>query len=153
MSPRLATFFIFVVHGAVVGTWIAAIPGAKTALGATGTAFGLALVATWVGALVAQQVAPGRRRARLYGFDIAADSTNAGHSQAKVTAVGGGNLVTGCFRFAVRAPEDRPGTVRGLLDDRIGAPGAGFCAALDGNGHSGVRDELVQAALDESRAE
>jgi MFS family permease len=57
MSPRLATFLMFVVHGVVVGTWIAAIPGTKADLGASGADFGLALLCAPLGALVAQQVA------------------------------------------------------------------------------------------------
>ena len=56
VSPRLATFLMFVVHGAIFGTWIASIPGTKSSLGATGAAFGLALLAMWLGALIAQQV-------------------------------------------------------------------------------------------------
>ena len=57
MSPRLATFLMFVVNGAVVGTWIAAIPGTKANLGASGADFGLALLCAPLGALVAQQIA------------------------------------------------------------------------------------------------
>ena len=47
---------MFVVHGAVVGTWVASIPGAKSSLGASGAVFGLALMVSWLGALVAQQI-------------------------------------------------------------------------------------------------
>ena len=56
MSPRLATFLMFVVNGAVVGTWGAAIPTVKNDLSATGGEFGLALLFAPLGALVAQQV-------------------------------------------------------------------------------------------------
>ena len=56
MSPRLATFLVFVVNGVVVGTWVAAIPGTKERLGASGGEFGLALLVAPLGALVAQQV-------------------------------------------------------------------------------------------------
>jgi predicted MFS family arabinose efflux permease len=56
MSPRLATFLMFVVNGAVLGTWIAAIPGTKDGLGASGSEFGLALLFAPLGALVAQQI-------------------------------------------------------------------------------------------------
>ena len=56
MSPRIATFLLFLVHGVVIGTWVAAIPGIKDGLGASGTDFGLALLFAPVGALVAQQV-------------------------------------------------------------------------------------------------
>ena len=56
MSPRLATFLIFVVNGAVVGTWVAAIPGIKTDLGATATQMGLVLFSASLGALVSQQI-------------------------------------------------------------------------------------------------
>jgi MFS family permease len=56
MSPRLATFLMFVVNGAVIGTWVGAIPGTKADLGATGGEFGLALLFAPLGALVAQQI-------------------------------------------------------------------------------------------------
>jgi MFS family permease len=56
MSPRLATFLIFVVNGAVVGTWVAAIPGIKSHLGATDTEMGLVLFSAALGALLSQQV-------------------------------------------------------------------------------------------------
>mgnify|MGYP001828032270 CR=1 FL=1 len=56
MSPRLATFVMFLVNGVVIGTWIAAIPSVKDGLGATGGDFGMALLFGPIGALVAQQV-------------------------------------------------------------------------------------------------
>ena len=56
LSPRLATFLMFIINGAVVGIWIASIPSVKSGLDATGTEFGLALLAVPSGALVAQQV-------------------------------------------------------------------------------------------------
>lgn len=56
MSPRLATFLMFVVNGAVIGTWVGSIPGTKADLGATGGEFGLALLFAPLGALVAQQI-------------------------------------------------------------------------------------------------
>ena len=56
MSPRLATFLLFVVNGAVIGAWIAAIPSSKAALGASGSDFGMALLFAAAGALVAQQI-------------------------------------------------------------------------------------------------
>jgi len=56
MSPRLATFLMFVVNGAVVGTWIASIPSIKADLGVSGAVFGLALLCMPIGALVAQQI-------------------------------------------------------------------------------------------------
>jgi MFS family permease len=56
MSPRLATFLVFFVNGAVIGTWVAAIPSTKAALGASGSDFGLALLFAAAGALVAQQI-------------------------------------------------------------------------------------------------
>ncbi len=56
MSPRLATFLMFVVNGAVIGTWVASIPSVKTDLGASGADFGLALLCAPLGALVAQQI-------------------------------------------------------------------------------------------------
>jgi len=56
MSPRLATFLMFVVNGAVIGTWVASIPSIKANLGASGADFGLVLLFAPLGALVAQQV-------------------------------------------------------------------------------------------------
>lgn len=56
MSPRLATFLIFLVNGVVIGTWVATIPTVKDDLGASGGEFGLALLFAPVGALLAQQV-------------------------------------------------------------------------------------------------
>jgi hypothetical protein len=56
MTPRAATFLMFVVHGVVFGTWVASIPGAKMSLAASGAVFGLALMFTWLGAMLAQQV-------------------------------------------------------------------------------------------------
>jgi MFS family permease len=56
VSPRVATFILFVVNGAVVGTWVAAIPGIKANLGASATQMGLVLFSASVGALISQQV-------------------------------------------------------------------------------------------------
>jgi MFS family permease len=56
MSPRLATFLIFLVNGVVVGTWVATIPTIKEDLGASGSEFGVALLFAPLGALLAQQV-------------------------------------------------------------------------------------------------
>ncbi|HKZ92298.1 MAG TPA: hypothetical protein VJZ50_09170, partial [Candidatus Limnocylindrales bacterium] len=52
----MSTFLLFVVNGAVVGTWIAAIPGVKADLGASATQMGLVLFSASVGALVSQQI-------------------------------------------------------------------------------------------------
>lgn len=56
MSPRLATFLMFVVNGAVIGTWVASIPAIKRDLGVSDGEFGLALLFAPMGALVAQQI-------------------------------------------------------------------------------------------------
>jgi MFS family permease len=56
VTPRAATFLIFVVNGAVIGTWIASIPGIQSSLGASGTEMGLILFAAALGALVSQQI-------------------------------------------------------------------------------------------------
>ena len=56
MSPRLATFLVFVVNGVAVGTWIALIPGIKDTLGLSGTDLGIVLLVMNAGALVAQQI-------------------------------------------------------------------------------------------------
>ena len=56
MTPRIATFLIFVANGAVVGTWVAFIPTVKDRLDASGSEFGMALLFAPLGALVAQQI-------------------------------------------------------------------------------------------------
>jgi len=56
MTPRLATFLMFVVNGAVVGTWIALIPGIQADLGASATEMGFVLLCAALGALLSQQV-------------------------------------------------------------------------------------------------
>ncbi len=56
MSPRVATFLAFLVHGVVMGTWVATIPTVKDGLGASGGEFGLALLFAPLGALISQQV-------------------------------------------------------------------------------------------------
>ena len=56
MSPRWATFLLFIVNGAVVGTWVAAIPGIKADLGASATQMGLVLFCASLGALISQQI-------------------------------------------------------------------------------------------------
>ena len=56
MSPRLATFLMFVANGAVVGTWVAFIPTVKEGLAVSAGAFGVALLFGPLGALVSQQI-------------------------------------------------------------------------------------------------
>ncbi len=56
MSPRVATFLLFAVNGAVVGTWVASIPSIQAQLGLSGTEFGLILFVLAVGTLGSQQV-------------------------------------------------------------------------------------------------
>ena len=52
MSPRLATFVVFAINGAMVGTWIAHIPGLQDQLGISKAALGLCLLCMATGALV-----------------------------------------------------------------------------------------------------
>lgn len=56
MTPRAATLAMFVVNGAVVGTWIANIPGLQSSLAASATEIGLVLLSGALGSLLAQQV-------------------------------------------------------------------------------------------------
>ena len=56
MTPRVATFLIFVVNGAIVGTWIALIPGIQVSLALPADQLGLVLFCAPFGALVAQQI-------------------------------------------------------------------------------------------------
>ncbi len=56
MTPRTATFLVFIINGAVVGTWAALIPSIKTSLEASATELGMVILMLNAGALVAQQV-------------------------------------------------------------------------------------------------
>src|ERR1700754_1170894 len=53
MSPRLATFTVFGINGAMIGTWVANIPWLQERLGVSKTTIGLALLCMAAGALVA----------------------------------------------------------------------------------------------------
>ena len=52
MSPRLATFLVFSVNGAMVGTWVAHIPWLQDHLGISKATLGLCLLCMAAGALV-----------------------------------------------------------------------------------------------------
>ena len=52
MSPRLATFLVFCVNGAMIGTWIAHIPWLQEHLGISKAALGFCLLCMAAGALV-----------------------------------------------------------------------------------------------------
>ena len=52
MTPRLATFSIFVINGAMIGTWVAHIPWLQDHLGISKATLGLCLLCMAVGALV-----------------------------------------------------------------------------------------------------
>jgi len=52
MSPRVATFLIFIINGAMIGTWLAQIPWVTGQLGISKTEVGLALLCSAAGALV-----------------------------------------------------------------------------------------------------
>ncbi len=52
MSPRLATFLVFSVNGAMVGTWVAHIPWLQDQLGISKGTLGLCLLCMAAGALV-----------------------------------------------------------------------------------------------------
>jgi predicted MFS family arabinose efflux permease len=53
VSPRLATFLVFAVNGAMVGTWVAHIPWLQDHLGVSKATLGLCLLSMAAGALVA----------------------------------------------------------------------------------------------------
>src|SRR3954451_20585774 len=53
MSPRLATFAVFAVNGAMIGTWVAHIPWLQERLGGSKTTIGFSLLCMAAGALVA----------------------------------------------------------------------------------------------------
>src|SRR6478752_7806524 len=52
MSPRLATFLVFSVNGAMIGTWVAHIPWLQGHLGISKATLGLCLLCMAAGALV-----------------------------------------------------------------------------------------------------
>ena len=52
MTPRLATFSVFVVNGAMIGTWVAHIPWLQDHLGISKATIGLCLLCMAAGALV-----------------------------------------------------------------------------------------------------
>lgn len=56
MSPRVATFLIFVINGAMVGTWLANVPWVAGHLDATKTQVGVALLCSAAGALVSMTI-------------------------------------------------------------------------------------------------
>jgi MFS family permease len=56
MTPRAATFLMFVVNGAIVGTWIALIPGIQERLAIPADQLGLILFFAALGALIGQQI-------------------------------------------------------------------------------------------------
>src|SRR3712207_773812 len=53
MSPRAATFAVFAVNGAMIGTWVAHIPWLQERLDVSKSTIGLALLCMAAGALVA----------------------------------------------------------------------------------------------------
>ena len=56
MSPRLATFLVFAVNGAMIGTWVANIPWLQDHLGVSKATLGLCLLCMAAGALVSMPV-------------------------------------------------------------------------------------------------
>jgi predicted MFS family arabinose efflux permease len=56
MSPRLATFLVFGVNGAMIGTWVAHIPWLQDHLGVSKATLGLCLLCVAAGALVSMPV-------------------------------------------------------------------------------------------------
>jgi MFS family permease len=56
MTPRFATFLLFLVNGTIVGTWVASIPAIQVRHEASGTLIGLILLAAALGALLAMPI-------------------------------------------------------------------------------------------------
>src|SRR5665213_570270 len=52
MTPRLATFSVFVVNGAMIGTWVAHIPWLQDHLGISKATIGVCLLCMAAGALI-----------------------------------------------------------------------------------------------------
>ena len=52
MTPRIATFDVFAINGAMIGTWVAHIPWLQDHLGVSKTTIGLCLLCMAAGALV-----------------------------------------------------------------------------------------------------
>lgn len=53
LTPRVATFLVFAVNGAMIGSWVAHIPWLQARLGASKSTMGIALLCMAAGALVA----------------------------------------------------------------------------------------------------
>src|SRR5262245_7133139 len=56
LTPRAATFVVFAVNGAMIGTWVAHIPWLQAHLDASTATIGIALLCMALGALVAMPV-------------------------------------------------------------------------------------------------
>src|SRR5260221_1603865 len=56
MKPRLATFAVFAINGAMMGTWVAHIPWLQDHLGISKATLGLCLLCIAAGALVSMPV-------------------------------------------------------------------------------------------------
>ena len=56
MTPRVATFLLFLVNGTIVGTWVASIPAIQVRHEASGTLIGAVLLVAALGALVAMPI-------------------------------------------------------------------------------------------------
>src|SRR3954468_23662337 len=56
MTPRWATFAVFGINGAMVGTWVANIPWLQERLGVSKTTIGFTLLCMAAGALVAMPI-------------------------------------------------------------------------------------------------
>ena len=52
MTPRLATFSIFLINGAMIGTWVAHIPWLQDHLGISKATLGLCMLCMAAGAIV-----------------------------------------------------------------------------------------------------
>jgi len=66
MTPRRATFLVFGINGAMIGTWIAHIPWLQDHLDISKTTVGLCLLCMAAGALVSMPLT-GSRRCRARG--------------------------------------------------------------------------------------
>ena len=53
MTPRAATFSVFFLNGAMIGTWVAQIPFVQERLDVSKATIGLALLCMAIGAMIA----------------------------------------------------------------------------------------------------
>src|SRR4051794_21015255 len=115
MTPRLATFTVFAINGAMMGTWVAHIPWLQDHLGISKTTLGLCLLCMAAGALVSMP---------LTGHILD------GRSSASVTRVA---TLIFCLMLPLPLLASSPVTLGGILFV-FGASGGAMDVAMNAHG-------------------